>query len=54
MSEFDSQLAEIKRGAHEVLVESELVQKLKKGRPLRIKAGFDPTRRICISGTRCC
>jgi len=43
MSDFDSQLAEIKRGAREVLVESELLKKLKKGRPLRVKAGFDPT-----------
>jgi tyrosyl-tRNA synthetase len=43
MSEFDSQLAEMKRGAREVLVESELLKKLKKGRPLRVKAGFDPT-----------
>jgi len=36
-------LAELKRGAHEILVESELLDKLKSGRPLRIKAGFDPT-----------
>lgn len=36
-------LAEIKRGAHEILVESELLEKLEAGRPLRIKAGFDPT-----------
>jgi len=43
MSDFDSQLAEIKRGARDVLVESELLSKLKKGQPLRIKAGFDPT-----------
>src|ERR1700726_3638121 len=43
MSEFDSQLAEIKRGAREVLVESELLLKLKRGVPLRVKAGFDPT-----------
>jgi tyrosyl-tRNA synthetase len=43
MSEFDAQLAEIKRGARDVLVESELLLKLKKGQPLRIKAGFDPT-----------
>src|SRR5450755_3778718 len=43
MSDFDSQLAEIKRGAREVLVESELLLKLKKGRPLRVKAGVDPT-----------
>jgi tyrosyl-tRNA synthetase len=43
MSDFDSQLAEIKRGAREVLIESELLRKLKKGQPLRVKAGFDPT-----------
>jgi tyrosyl-tRNA synthetase len=36
-------LQEIKRGADELLVEAELVEKLKSGRPLRIKAGFDPT-----------
>ena len=36
-------LAEIKRGAEEILVESEFVEKLEKGKPLRIKAGFDPT-----------
>lgn len=33
----------IKRGADELLIESELVEKLKAGRPLRVKAGFDPT-----------
>jgi tyrosyl-tRNA synthetase len=43
MSDFASQLAEIKRGAREVLIESELLRKLKKGQPLRVKAGFDPT-----------
>ncbi len=37
------QLAIIKRGADELLIEAELVEKLKKGQPLRIKAGFDPT-----------
>jgi len=36
-------LATILRGADEVLVEAELVKKLEEGRPLRIKAGFDPT-----------
>jgi len=36
-------LALIKRGSEELLVKEELVQKLKKGQPLRIKAGFDPT-----------
>lgn len=39
----NEQLALIKRGADEVLVEAELVAKLKRGKPLRIKAGFDPT-----------
>ncbi|MEO6024204.1 MAG: tyrosine--tRNA ligase [Burkholderiales bacterium] len=33
----------VKRGASELLVESELIEKLKKNRPLKIKAGFDPT-----------
>ena len=37
------QLQVIKRGAHELLVEEELVGKLKLGRPLRIKLGMDPT-----------
>ena len=36
-------LALIKRGSDELLVEAELVEKLKKGQPLRVKAGFDPT-----------
>lgn len=36
-------LEQIKRGADELLIESELKQKLATGRPLRIKAGFDPT-----------
>ncbi|OIQ91880.1 tyrosine--tRNA ligase [mine drainage metagenome] len=38
-----SQLARIKRGSDELLIEAELADKLKSGRPLRIKAGFDPT-----------
>lgn len=36
-------LAIIKRGAHEILVEKELVERLESGKPMRIKAGFDPT-----------
>lgn len=36
-------LAQIKRGAHELLIEDELKQKLAQDRPLRVKAGFDPT-----------
>ncbi|MGH7795514.1 MAG: tyrosine--tRNA ligase [Candidatus Binatia bacterium] len=38
-----AQLEIIKRGAAEVLPEEELIAKLKRKRPLRIKAGFDPT-----------
>jgi len=41
--EISQQLAVIKRGADELLIEAELVEKLKKGQPLRVKAGFDPT-----------
>lgn len=43
MIDSESQLALIKRGGEELLVESELSEKLKSGRPLRVKAGFDPT-----------
>ncbi|MET0585901.1 MAG: tyrosine--tRNA ligase, partial [Candidatus Binatia bacterium] len=43
MFDLREQLALIKRGAVEVLPEEELTAKLKKGRPLRVKAGFDPT-----------
>ncbi|MDD3380914.1 MAG: tyrosine--tRNA ligase [Rugosibacter sp.] len=43
MKDIASQLDIIKRGAHEILIESELIAKLQKGKPLRIKAGFDPT-----------
>ncbi|HTH93685.1 MAG TPA: tyrosine--tRNA ligase [Rhodocyclaceae bacterium] len=43
MTDLDSQLALIKRGTDELLIEAELVEKLKTGRPLRVKAGFDPT-----------
>ena len=37
------QVAIIKRGSDEILIESELLEKLKKNVPLKIKAGFDPT-----------
>jgi tyrosyl-tRNA synthetase len=37
------QLDELRRGAAEVLLEADLLRKLEQGRPLRIKAGFDPT-----------
>ena len=39
----DQALEIIARGADEILVEDELVEKLRQGRPLRVKAGFDPT-----------
>jgi len=43
MKSVEEQLALIQRGADEILVEAELIEKLKRGQPLRIKAGFDPT-----------
>lgn len=43
MVDVEGSLEYIKRGAEELLVESELVERLKTGRPLRVKAGFDPT-----------
>lgn len=43
MKSVEEQLALIQCGADEILVEAELVAKLKRGQPLRIKAGFDPT-----------
>ncbi|MDR0736279.1 MAG: tyrosine--tRNA ligase [Zoogloeaceae bacterium] len=43
MLELEARLRQIKRGCEEVLLESELREKLQAGRPLRIKAGFDPT-----------
>src|SRR5258706_8998916 len=43
MTDLQTQLDVIKRGAVDVLQEEELVAKLKKGRPLHVKAGFDPT-----------
>ena len=43
MTSIDEALLIIKRGCHELLLEQELVPKLASGRPLRVKAGFDPT-----------
>ncbi|MBT1444475.1 tyrosine--tRNA ligase [Shewanella sp. JM162201] len=43
MADLDQVLAEIKRGTDEILLEADLVEKLKEGRPLRIKLGADPT-----------
>ncbi|HWJ04259.1 MAG TPA: tyrosine--tRNA ligase [Steroidobacteraceae bacterium] len=39
----EEQLAELRRGASEVLLEADLLKKLRRGKPLRVKAGFDPT-----------
>ena len=39
----EEQLRRIKRGAVEILLEEELLKKLKRGKSLRVKAGFDPT-----------
>lgn len=39
----EEQLSELKRGTAEILLESELLTKLRRGKPLRVKAGFDPT-----------
>lgn len=36
-------LAEIRRGADEILLEDELIDRLSMDRPLRVKVGFDPT-----------
>lgn len=43
MKAITEQLAIIKEGAEEIINEEELVTKLKRGKPLRIKIGFDPT-----------
>tara|TARA_A100001391_G_C5056122_1_gene274766 strand:- start:186 stop:1406 length:1221 start_codon:yes stop_codon:yes gene_type:complete len=43
MIDVDQQLALIRRGADEIIQEDELRARLESGRPLRVKAGFDPT-----------
>ena len=43
MPAIEDALDVIKRGCDELLVEAELIEKLKTGKPLRVKAGFDPT-----------
>src|SRR4051812_14420797 len=43
MSELEQVLALLRRGTQEILVESELIERLKSTRPLRIKTGFYPT-----------
>ena len=43
MSDWQNAFNEIKRGADEILIEDELIERLKEDKPLKIKAGFDPT-----------
>lgn len=43
MTDVDAALALIRRGTEEIIQEEDLRKKLELGRPLRIKAGFDPT-----------
>lgn len=43
MTEIADALSIVKRGSEELLLESEMLEKLAAGRPLRVKAGFDPT-----------
>lgn len=43
MTTIEEALSIIRRGAEEILLEEELIQKLKSGKPLCVKAGFDPT-----------
>ncbi len=46
----DEQLAILRRGTTEIISEAELIEKLKKGRPLRVKLGVDPTARDVTLG----
>jgi tyrosyl-tRNA synthetase len=43
MADWQTAFAEIKRGSDEILIEEELIERLKSGKPLKIKAGLDPT-----------
>ena len=43
MADWEQALAELKRGCEEILLEEELIAKLKEGKSLKVKAGFDPT-----------
>ena len=40
---FEAQLAELKRGVVDIVSDEEFIAKLRKGRPLKVKVGFDPT-----------
>lgn len=39
----DEQLRELKRGSVDLIQEADLIKKIRRGKPLRVKAGFDPT-----------
>src|SRR3954468_17014194 len=43
MNDIDSSLGLIDRGTEEIIKREDLISRLKLGRPLRVKAGFDPT-----------
>ncbi|MEJ2180936.1 MAG: tyrosine--tRNA ligase, partial [Gammaproteobacteria bacterium] len=43
MSDAENTIELLKRGTEEILLEDELRDKLKQGKPLRVKCGFDPT-----------
>ncbi|MDY0071968.1 MAG: tyrosine--tRNA ligase [Thauera sp.] len=43
MSDVQAAMELIRRGAETILVEAELIERLQRGRPLRVKVGFDPT-----------
>ena len=43
MVDVEGSLQLIKRGCDELLIEADLVERIKSGKPLRVKAGFDPT-----------
>jgi len=43
MKDLEAAISLIRRGADALLIEAELVEKMKRGKPLRVKAGFDPT-----------
>ena len=43
MTTIDQNFNEIKRGTVDILLEPELMERLREGKPLRIKLGFDPT-----------
>ena len=47
MISVEDAMQQIKRGSDEILVESELRTKLLRGKPLNIKAGFDPS--TCVA-----